>query len=403
MVPLNWPVERLPGETVAVVRSAVGRMAESIIVAISAESPVYAEVLSDPAGIGIRLGIEQAIIAFLDAIERGAAPAGDTDELWRRLGEAEFQAGRSLEELRAAFRTGTRGAWRAAAEVADEVGFDTSAVTALAEGIFIYSDALATDVVEGYLRVQSDEAGERERHRRRLVTLLTDPGGPDREALERGAERARWTLPREVAALTLAGDGAPAVLRRLDADVLVGAGPEGSWLLLPDPDGPGRSEALATALQATDASAALGPPVAPEEAARSLRWARRALELIQTGALPDERPTHVRDHLAAMITLSDEGLANLLSVQQLTPLDTLPDGERARLLATLQSWLAHQRHTPSVAEELHVHQQTVRYRVTKLRELLGDRLETAEGRFELELALRARRGLGREPAVTPPW
>jgi DNA-binding PucR family transcriptional regulator len=42
-----------------------------------------------------------------------------------------------------------------------------------------------------------------------------------------------------------------------------------------------------------------------------------------------------------------------------------------------------------VAAELHVHPQTVRYRVARLRELLGQRLESAEGRFELEMALRA--------------
>jgi DNA-binding PucR family transcriptional regulator len=72
----------------------------------------------------------------------------------------------------------------------------------------------------------------------------------------------------------------------------------------------------------------------------------------------------------------------------------LPAGERDRLLETLGAWLSHQRHTPRIATELHVHPQTVRYRIAKLRELLGDALETAEGRFELELALRARQALG---------
>jgi DNA-binding PucR family transcriptional regulator len=35
-----------------------------------------------------------------------------------------------------------------------------------------------------------------------------------------------------------------------------------------------------------------------------------------------------------------------------------------------------------------VHPQTVRYRVAKLRELLGNRLDDPDGRFELELAVR---------------
>jgi len=41
-----------------------------------------------------------------------------------------------------------------------------------------------------------------------------------------------------------------------------------------------------------------------------------------------------------------------------------------------------------------VHPRTVRYRMGKLREPLGDALETVDGRFELELALRARGALG---------
>ncbi|MBV8953330.1 MAG: helix-turn-helix domain-containing protein [Solirubrobacterales bacterium] len=76
--------------------------------------------------------------------------------------------------------------------------------------------------------------------------------------------------------------------------------------------------------------------------------------------------------------------------ERLAPLDGLPAPERERLLSTLGAWLAHQRHTPRIAAELHVHPQTVRYRIAKLRELLGDRIDAPDGRFELEMALRAR-------------
>jgi DNA-binding PucR family transcriptional regulator len=41
-----------------------------------------------------------------------------------------------------------------------------------------------------------------------------------------------------------------------------------------------------------------------------------------------------------------------------------------------------------VAAQLHVHPQTVRYRMARLRELFGDRLDDAEARFELQVALR---------------
>lgn len=87
-------------------------------------------------------------------------------------------------------------------------------------------------------------------------------------------------------------------------------------------------------------------------------------------------------------------MARALVGDRLAALAALSDTERERLTATLAAWLAHQRHTPRIAAELHVHPQTVRYRVAKLHELLGDRLDTADGRFELELALRAGAALG---------
>ena len=54
-------------------------------------------------------------------------------------------------------------------------------------------------------------------------------------------------------------------------------------------------------------------------------------------------------------------------------------------------WLRAEGHRPTVARELGVHPQTVRYRTVQLRELLGDQLDDPDARFELELALRARR------------
>jgi hypothetical protein len=392
MAEAPWVGELLPARTVAAVRGAAGPLVEAVIATIRTENPVYADVLGGPEGIGIRLGIERAVGSFLDAAEQGEPPGGETGEVWRRLGEAEFQAGRSLESLRAAFRTGTRAAWRGAAQIAARAGLEAELVIALAEAIFVFSDELAADVVEGYMRMQSDEAGERERRRRRLATLLLDADGHDPETLANAAGLARWALPRAVAVIALASDSPGEIIRRLDVDVLAGADAEGAFLVVPDPDGPGRRAALARALHGTPA--AIGPGVESGDAHRSLRWARLALGLLQRGALADG-PVRVEDHLAALILLHDEDLARAHVERCLAPLGELPAAERERLLDTLAAWLAHQRHTPGIAAELHIHPQTVRYRIGKLRELLGSSIDRPEGRFELELALRARAALAR--------
>jgi len=45
---------------------------------------------------------------------------------------------------------------------------------------------------------------------------------------------------------------------------------------------------------------------------------------------------------------------------------------------------------PEIAASLHVHPQTVRYRLGRLRECFGSALDDPEARFELMLALRSR-------------
>jgi hypothetical protein len=386
----KWTVEPVPKDVVSVVRGEIDVLLARVIETIAGESVVYGDVLTGPEGIAIRIGIEQAIRAFLDAIERGERPGAETGELWRRLGEAEFQAGRGLDALREAFRTGTRAAWRAAADLAEQAGVPTPMVINLAEAIFVYTDELASDVVEGYLRMQSDEAGELERRRRRLAVLLLDPAGADPEAVARAATLARWPVPREVAVLALIAPSPVEITRRLGVNPLVGTDAEGVFLILPDPDGPGQRARIERATEGE--VCALGPTVPALEALRSLRWSRDLLALITSGAVRSEGMAAVQDHLADVIVLRDAELASELARARLSAIEELRPSERDRLLETLAVWLGLQRHTPSVAAALHVHPQTVRYRLGKLRELLGEALETPDGRFELELALRARRG-----------
>jgi DNA-binding PucR family transcriptional regulator len=68
-----------------------------------------------------------------------------------------------------------------------------------------------------------------------------------------------------------------------------------------------------------------------------------------------------------------------------------PPAARAPMAATLRAYLDHRGNAPAMAEALHVHPQTVRYRLRRLRELFGDALEDPEARFELEAAVRVPR------------
>lgn len=71
----------------------------------------------------------------------------------------------------------------------------------------------------------------------------------------------------------------------------------------------------------------------------------------------------------------------------MAPLADLRPDTAARLAETLRSWLLHQGRRDAVAAELFVHAQTVRYRMTQLRELYGPQLTDPDAVFELLVAL----------------
>jgi DNA-binding PucR family transcriptional regulator len=69
------------------------------------------------------------------------------------------------------------------------------------------------------------------------------------------------------------------------------------------------------------------------------------------------------------------------------------------LLATLRTWLDEDGATSSAADKLHVHRNTVRYRLHRIEELSGRSLTHPTGLTELYLALEAVRVL--QPRAAP--
>ena len=99
----------------------------------------------------------------------------------------------------------------------------------------------------------------------------------------------------------------------------------------------------------------------------------------------------VEDHLADLVLGAESQALADLAVLRLAPLDRATPAPRAKLAETLLAWLRHWGQRAPIAEELHVHPQTVGYRVAQLRELFGEALDDPQARFELELVLRAGR------------
>jgi hypothetical protein len=385
----------LPPELAKALRPALPDLAQHIIVAIGREVPAYARPLEGPFGRALRIGVERALSRFVDEIERPGAGDGGAREIYVALGRGEMRAGRSLDALLGAYRIGARLAWERFVAAGEAAGHEPRTLYRLASAIFDYIDGISAESVEGFTEERAAAEGERQRRRRALARLLArdDVSGEEVHDL---ARLAGWSRPEVVAALVV-GDAsgeepdADRLASRMGGGVIAAA--EGTLAIawVPDPQAPGRRAQLESGLD--DVPAALGPAVALGRAPLSLARARAAHALVLDGVVDRGGLVVADEHLPALLLHGgDRSLAADLAAGALAPLDELRPGPRGRLRTTLRAWLDHPGQVTRVAGELHVHPQTVRYRVAQLRELFGDRLEDPDARFELALALRAEPG-----------
>ena len=101
----------------------------------------------------------------------------------------------------------------------------------------------------------------------------------------------------------------------------------------------------------------------------------------------EERP------LAVLLAGTPEG-ADTLARSLLGQVLDLPPDDRQRVLTTARTWLAVAGSTSEAAQRLHLHRNTVRYRLRRLEELSGRDLAQPVGAAELHVALECARILG---------
>jgi hypothetical protein len=380
------PWEGIPTEALDAIAPALPALVDEIIGAISAEVPGYARPLEGAFGKGVRLGVEQALGQFDQMARNPGVGRGVGREVYVALGRGEVRAGRSLDALLAAYRVGARVAWRRLAEAGLAAGVEPEALVLLAESIFAYIDELSAESAEGFAFEQAARAGETERKRADLIDLLVrTPPAPD-DQLSAAAEEALWPLPRELALVVWRSEHGRGPAGRLPVGSISAEAEGVVRAVVADPLGPGRRDELARALSETPAG--IGSTVPWREAARSHDRALAALELAEEREAPGA--IHADDHRADLLVRANHALVVDIAADRLRPLAAETPLSRQRLEDTLLAWLRHSGGIQRAAEDLHVHPQTVRYRMTRLRELLGDALDDPDARFEIEIALRAR-------------
>jgi sugar diacid utilization regulator len=179
--------------------------------------------------------------------------------------------------------------------------------------------------------------------------------------------------------------------RRLPSDALAGRIDGVGCAIVPDPDGPGRGAEIDRAVRQPGV-AVLGPTAPLSGLAGSWSLARATLHAIDAGAI-EGRDGLVRadDALSELLVFESRGLIDRIAARRLAALDQLTPKARRRMEETALAYVQHQGNAAAMARALGVHAQTARYRLGRLRELLGSELDDPDARFELELALRAAR------------
>jgi DNA-binding PucR family transcriptional regulator len=112
---------------------------------------------------------------------------------------------------------------------------------------------------------------------------------------------------------------------------------------------------------------------------------------VASGAIEAPRLVRVDDALTELLLFENGGLVERIAARRLEALEALTPKARRRMEETALAYVQQQGNAAAMARTLGLHAQTARYRLARLRELLGDALDDPDARFELELALRARR------------
>jgi hypothetical protein len=352
----------------------------------------------------VRIGIGHTHERFVRILEGTGDDDGGANVAF---GEAAAAVGASVEALMAGYRVGAQVGWRRVLRIADELDLPGPVALHVASLSMNYMDELTANSLEGFAREAEATQGARARARQALLDALLD--GDDVQPLAGVAE---WVVPERLRVAVLLA----AETSRLDDRTLLlgraggvavavapaesprGATSGGAKSAGVAKSGGAKSAGVAESARGGGAvrdaldgvACAAGPEVAAEDAAVSLDGARRLAELVVRGVLDGEATLRWEDHLADLIVHADQEAARALAARRLAPLVDASPSREALLRETLAAWLDHPGRPREIARELHLHHQTVRYRLARLRERLGDEaLDDPKQRFELQLALRA--------------
>ncbi|MEV8378548.1 helix-turn-helix domain-containing protein [Kribbella sp. NPDC056861] len=362
-----------------VLTSNLGRLVDTVLEQLVTAIPLYAQLPHEELQGDIRRVTDRTLRAFIETFRTGRPPTSESLEPLRESATRRAEEGVPLEALLAAYHLGGR-------ICADHVatGFrpeELADALTLNRLILDFLQLVTAAVSSSYFQERQTIAGEDLATRQSLLATLLD-GGPAAEV----ASRAGLRLPSRYVVLGLAfgahpdeqqpGVDAEIVARRklrrirLELD-RAPAGPAMSSLTPADgiallPESLIQLEELrlrmskASGVQVTMSATA----ATPEEIPAAVELVRELLDVVRIYRLP--AGVHRLEDLVLEYQLTRPSPARDQLALLLAPLMTRPD-----LLQTLRCYLGHGRNRRQTAAELHVHANTVDYRLRQVGKLTG--------------------------------
>jgi PucR C-terminal helix-turn-helix domain len=318
---------------------------------------------------------------FFRSITELRGPTKEELAPFRESARSRAEEGLPLEDLLHAYRLGGRLGWQALMEAADPTEYP--ALLAAAELLMRYIDSVSAAVAQTYLDEHQHLVSEEERRQRALVEALIHP---EREtpALRDLAERVGFPIADRYRPFAKALPGAPTHAHSQLASALRSRG----LLALTEGD---RVTGLAveTVDEATIADGTglftLGRPTPRPELRVALDDMRMLLELARRQG--SSGLVEAEAFLPELLLARSPDLAVEIAQRVLQPLEDYAERRSSGLLETLAAFFDCDLDRRRTAGHLHVHPNTLDYRLRRIAELTGLDPSRPRDLVLLELAL----------------
>ena len=288
-----------------------------------------------------------------------------------------------LEDLLHAYRTGGRLAWQSVAAAARPS--EQGALLVGADLIMQYIDTVSAAIAQAYLDERQHVVSEEDRKLRELLDALGDPAAvaSDLQNLAKDLSLPILAAYRPFAAIMR--DGGPRdharVAKALRARGVLALSEGRRIIGLVDPE---RSRGLIGQASAL----AIGDVTHRPDLAAALDEVRMLADL--SSALDRQGELSPGDHLPELLLASSPRLASALRARALGPLEAYADRRGTDLVETLAAFVRSDCDRRATAATLHVHPNTVDYRLGRVEELTGLNLSRPGDLLLVTLALTQR-------------